>query len=294
MKWKQSAITIAGGNQPGRDVHQLFWPQGIYIDSDRTIYVADYGNNRIIEWKSNAEKGVIMAGRSGFGAGNNQLNQATDVIFDEKDHFLLICDWGNKRVVRKSDDNEEILISDIGCYGLTTDKDGNLYVSDQEKDDVKQWKKGENVGRIVAGGNGKGHRDHQLNWPTFIFVDQEYSLYISDSNNHRVMKWKKDSKWGSVVAGGFGRGDSLSQLSNPQAIFVDQFQNIYVADFGNHRIMCWKRGNRVGFIVVGGNGQGEDQNQFDGPIGLSFDSEMNLFVVDHRNNRVQKFLLDSQ
>ena len=110
MKWKQSAITIAGGNQPGRDVHQLFWPQGIYIDSDRTIYVADYGNNRIIEWKSNAEKGVIMAGRSGFGAGNNQLNQATDVIFDEKDHFLLICDWGNKRVVRKSDDNEEILI----------------------------------------------------------------------------------------------------------------------------------------------------------------------------------------
>ncbi len=55
------------------------------------------------------------------------------------------------------------------------DKDGSLYVSDQKKYEVRRWKRGDQHGTIVAGGNGKGD---QLNYSANIFVDEDYSLYV--------------------------------------------------------------------------------------------------------------------
>ncbi|CAF4773431.1 unnamed protein product, partial [Rotaria sp. Silwood2] len=91
------------------------------------------------------------------------------------------------------------------------DNDGDLYVSDIEKHEVRRWKKGQRDGTIIAGGNGKGCQLNQLDSPTHIFVDQDYAIYISDENNHRVMKWMKGAKEGIVVAGGQGEGDDLTQ-----------------------------------------------------------------------------------
>ncbi|CAF4472792.1 unnamed protein product, partial [Adineta steineri] len=44
------------------------------------------------------------------------------------------------------------------------DKHGFLYVSDQEKNEVRRWKMGEynNEGIVVAGGNEKGTQLNQL------------------------------------------------------------------------------------------------------------------------------------
>ena len=71
------------------------------------------------------------------------------------------------------------------------DKDGSIYVSDY-KNEVRRWKRGEEKGTIVAGGNGKGNQLNQLHHPAFIFVDQDSSVYVSDRDNHRVVKWNKD------------------------------------------------------------------------------------------------------
>ena len=74
------------------------------------------------------------------------------------------------------------------------DKDGSIYVVDSKKNEVKRWKRGEEKGIIVAGGNGEGDQLNQFNRPTRIFVDENYSLYVSDAHNYRVMKWLKDAK----------------------------------------------------------------------------------------------------
>ncbi len=34
----------------------------MFIDDDQTIYVADLGNHRIVEWKSDATNGQVVAG----------------------------------------------------------------------------------------------------------------------------------------------------------------------------------------------------------------------------------------
>jgi sugar lactone lactonase YvrE len=275
-----------------KGLNQLFDPCGVYIDNDQTIYVADTDNHRIMEWKNDVNNGRIVAGGNRKGNRNTQLNYPTKVIVEKENDSLIICDQGNRRVVRWPRRNGQIgetIISNINCRDLTMDNDGYLYVSDIEKHEVRRWKIGETGGTIVAGGNGQGDRFDQLNYPEYIFIDQDHSVYVSDCLNHRVMKWVKGAKEGIIVAGGQGQGNGLRQLSSPGGIIVDQLGNIYVADFSNHRVMRWLKGVDQGTIVVGGNGEGKQSNQFNIPIDLSFDRENNLYVADWSNRRVQKF-----
>ncbi len=269
----------------------------MFIDDDKTIYVADWENDRIVEWKSDANNGQIVAGGNGEGNRNDQLNEPTEVIVDKGTDSLIVCDQDNRRVVRwprRNGRTGETLISNIDCHDLIMDNDGYLYVSDWAKDEVRRWKMGEKNGTIVAGGNGPGNRLDQLNYPGYIFIDEDHSVYVSDINNNRVMKWVKDAKEGIVVAGGQGQGNGLRQLSDPRGIIVDQLGSVYVADEGNDRVIRWLKGAQEGTIVVGGNGGGEEPNQFNYPFDLSFDRQNNLYVVDCWNHRVQKFDIDSK
>jgi sugar lactone lactonase YvrE len=290
--WKQDGVTIAGGNGPGNQLNQLSGPWSMSIDDDQTIYIADYANHRIVEWKKNATNGRIVAGENSPGNRNDQLTGPTKVIVDKQNDSLIIFDSFNRRVVRwprQNGQSGKVLISNIAGLDLIMDNDGYLYVSDVDNHEVRRWKLGETERIIVAGGNGQGDCLDQLSFPYNIFIDEDHSVYVSDFNNHRVMKWLKGAKEGIAVAGGQGEGNSLRQLTDPLGIIVDQFGSVYVADQGNHRVMRWLKGAEEGSIVVGGNGEGVQSNQFNLPCALSFDRENNLYVVDHGNHRVQKF-----
>ncbi len=279
---------MAGGNGRGNQLNQLYFPFSICLDDDQTIYIADWGNHRIVEWKCNATNGRIVADGNG---GGYQLNYPINVIIDKKKNSFIISDPNNKRVIQLSrQDNTidaEIIMKDIDCWGLTMDKNGSLYVSDYKKNKVRSWEGEDKNGTKVPDRKREGDHPNQLNYPTYIFVDKDDSLYVSDVGNHRVMKWL--TKEGIVVAGGNGNGDSLTQLSYPRGLIVDPLGQIYVADSNNHRVMRWCKGAKEGTIVVGGNGKGQQSNQFNLPSGLSFDQQGNLYVVDRFNNRIQKF-----
>ena len=287
---------MAGGNGQGNGTDQLPWPHGLYVDDDETVYVAEWWNNhRIVEWKRGATSGRVAAGGNGQGNGANQLYRPTDVVVDKERDSLIICDEGNRRVVRwprQNGTSGETIISNIDCRGLTMDETGYFYVADFEKDEVRRYRMGESERTVVAGGNGRGSRLDQLSSPLYVFVDRDHSVYVSDRNNHRVMKWEEDAKEGIVVAGGQGQGNSLSQLIRPEVVVVDRLGTVYVADRTNNRIMRWRKGDAQGSVIAGGNGQGGQSNQLICPVGLSFDRHGNLYVVDTDNHRVQKFIIE--
>ncbi|CAF5057695.1 unnamed protein product, partial [Rotaria sp. Silwood1] len=279
----------------GSETNQLYGPFGLYVDDDQTIYVADQGNHRIMEWKSGATNGKVVAGGNGQGNGAHQLNYPSDVIIDKESDSLIISDCVNRRVVRwprRNGTRGETIISNISYSGLTMDDNGSLYVTDNGKNEVRRYKIGDTQGTVVAGGNGKGNHLDQLSNPSYVFVDRDHSVYVSDSGNQRVMKWEERAKQGIVVAGGQGEGNSLTQLNNPQGVVVDQLGTVYVAEWMNHRIMRWPKGAVQGSVIVGGNGYGAQSNQLAYPIGLSFDRHGNLYAVDYANHRVQKFNIE--
>ncbi len=295
-RWVQNGTTIAEGNGAGDGLNQLYNPQSVYVDDDQTIYVADYGNRRIVEWKYGATSGQVVAGGNGSGNRTDQLSGPRYVIVDKKKDCLVICDQSNKRVVRwprRNGTSGQIISSNITCWGLTLDSNGCLYVSDYQKHEVRRWREGDTVGTVVAGGNGAGDRLNQLYNPTYIFVDQNNSVYVSDKDNHRVMKWIEGGKEGIIVAGGHSQGNNLTQLSSPYGIVVDQLGTVYVADYGNHRVMRWPKGATQGSIIAGENEAGGQANRFNRPINLSFDRQGNLYVADMSNHRIQRLNIHS-
>jgi sugar lactone lactonase YvrE len=290
-KWAENGVTVAGGHGEGNALRQLKYPAGFYVDDNQTIYIADWGNSRILQWKYGATSGQIVAGGKGTGSGSHQLYHPTDVILDRETNGLLICDKYNRRVMkwpREDGTKGEVIINKIDCWGLALDSHRFIYVSDYKKHEVRRYRIGETNGIVVAGGNGQGDRFDQFNEPTYLFVDQDQTVYVSDHENHRVMKWVKGAKEGVLVAGGQSRNSDLTNLFYPNGVFVDSLGAVYVADLG-HRVMRWRENETRGTEIVGGNGRGEKENQLYHPIGLSFDQYGNLYVADERNYRIQKF-----
>ncbi|CAF3815768.1 unnamed protein product, partial [Rotaria sordida] len=295
-KWQQNGLTVAGGNGQGNGINQLSVPLGLYVDDDQTVYVADRGNDRIMEWKWGATSGQVVVGGNEVGDEAHHLINPMDVIVDKEKDRLITCDRSDNAVVgwpRRNGTSGEIIISNIDCVGLTMDENGSLYVAGDLTHGVKRYRRGESKGIVVAGGNGKGNNLNQFDFLRCVFVDQDHSVYVSDKVNHRVMKWMEGAKQGIVVAGGQGQGNGLTQLSNPYGVVVDQLGTVYVTDMGNNRIMRWPKGATQGSVIVDGNNKGEQLSQLNRPAGLSFDRHGNLYVVNLGNDRVQKFNIES-
>ena len=126
---------MAGGNGHGNEINQLYYPTGMYIDDDQTIYVADYYNHRIVEWKKGASIGQVVAGGKGAGNRNDQLSSPTIVTVDKENDSLIICDSGNRRVVRWSRHNgskwEKQSFRILSLHtGMAIDNNGYVYLSD--------------------------------------------------------------------------------------------------------------------------------------------------------------------
>ncbi|CAF4987288.1 unnamed protein product [Rotaria magnacalcarata] len=295
--WSQNGVTVAGGHGEGGATNQFFYPWGLFVDDDQTVVIADFFNDRIVQWKNgNTTNGQVVAGGKGQGNRLNQLNRPRGVLVDKATDSLIICDWGNQRVVRWSrrsgTTQGEILIGNINCYGLAMDEQRYLYVSNHAKHEVRRYKFGENNGTLVAGGNGAGVGLNQLNYPTFLFVDREQNVYVSEWQNHRVMKWVEGAKEGVLVAGGKGAGSALTKLDIPLGLFVDTLGTVYVVDEANHRVTRWTQGATQGTVIAGGNAYGARANQLTSPIGLSVDRHGNLYVADSRNDRIQRFSIE--
>ncbi|CAF5162260.1 unnamed protein product, partial [Rotaria sp. Silwood1] len=117
-QWQQNGITVAGGNQQDNGINQLSHPHSLYVDDDQTIYVADTFNDRIVEWKQGATNGQVVAGGNGQGSGDHELSNPSDVIIDKERDSLIICDYGNQRVVRwprRNGTSGETIISNMTC-----------------------------------------------------------------------------------------------------------------------------------------------------------------------------------
>ena len=300
LKWIANGTTIAGGNGRGSELNQFAHPYEIALvanDGDGenvTIYIADRYNHRIMRWKANENQGQIVAGNNGGGNRINQLNYPTDVIVSKRNNdSLIICDQGNKRILRWSltnQLNQQIIIASISCWSLFMDEDENLYISDSENNEITGWTyEGDNRTLI----SGRNDQENNLQEPSFVFVDDRHSVYLSDWGNHRIIKWKKHVSEGLVVVGGQGWGLADEQLNYPQGLFVDQLGTLIVIDGGNSRIMRWCAGCKQGEVLLGRNGRGSQPNQFNDPKGLAFDKQKNIYIVDRDNHRVLKFCVDT-
>ncbi|CAF1096835.1 unnamed protein product [Rotaria sordida] len=56
-QWEQHGVIVAGGYGEGNGTNQFKSPEGLFVDDEENLYIADELNHRIIKWKAHATIG---------------------------------------------------------------------------------------------------------------------------------------------------------------------------------------------------------------------------------------------
>ena len=261
-------------------------PSGLAFDSAGNLWVADYGNNRVLEFLKGTgfttdEAATLVLGQSSF---TTATSGDTAVTFSHPE-------------------------------GIAFEPNGNLWVADQGNNRVIGFSKGSGfttgeaavavLGQSSLTGSGTGDSNIRMNNPSEIAFDSAGDMWVADKTNNRVIEFTAPftiGKAASLVLGqssGFnnnGAGDTQTDLTNPQGIAFDSAGNLWVADEGNNRIMEFAKGsgfvgNQAATLVLGQSSyttatSGDSANGLSSPTGVTFDTSGNLWVADDSNNRV--------
>jgi DNA-binding beta-propeller fold protein YncE len=82
--------------RPGNSSAQLFYPQGVTMDSFGNLYVADTSNHRIQMFCPDAVFGTTVAGTGQLGNENDQLHFPYDVILDSQLNLYVADTWNSR------------------------------------------------------------------------------------------------------------------------------------------------------------------------------------------------------
>lgn len=241
---KAGTFLARWGGEPSSQEGQFYYPRGLAVGPDDVVYVADSGNNRV--QKFDLEGNVQKAwGKFGFAWRGADMGR-----FDVP-------------------------------WGLTTDQDGNVYVSDTSNSRIQKFQAD---GQPLLKWGRDGSFDGAFFFPRGVAVDFVGNIYVADESNNRIQKFDTRgsflTKWGR-------EGSGPGQFKSPWGIACDALGNVYVVDSGNHRIQKFD-GNGTFLCSFGNRGKTEGQLNF--PYGIAVDKEGCVFVVDSGNNRVLKYL----
>ncbi len=179
-------------------------------------------------------------------------------------------------------------------YGIVHDWSSNIfYITDQNNHRVMSYLSNSTSGTVVAGNNGQGITNTQLNYPLGIYFDSSSnSLLIVNYGAQNVVRWILSATSWTLLVGTTGVSGSLStSLLHPFDVTCDSMGNVYVADSGNHRIQFYFSGQSNGTTIAGvTNTMGNTSTLLNQPTSIVVDSQFNIYVVDYGNSRIQQFL----
>ena len=252
--------------------------------------MADFGNNRIQQWFSNATVGITVVGITGLCISTNlsTLCSPRSIYVDEQQNLYIgeirgIMKW------RMGDAEGEFLNGSFSISpwsNIEMDADGNLYASTSSySNSVLMWSSVNAIPVIVAGGNGAGLASSQLVNPVGFFIDfRTKTMYIANSQVNTIVSWKMNETTGRLVVGqNNSAGSGLSSLRNPRDVRLDPYGNMYIADTGNFRVvmLCANSLNTDFRMII--------ESGISSPQSLAFDSQLNIHVSDSTQNRVVKY-----
>jgi uncharacterized protein (TIGR03437 family) len=312
-----------GGDGGAASSAYLSHPEGLTIDANGNLLIADTGNNRIRKWTPAGLISTIAGNGTGGPALAGELNGPSSLATDSRGS-VYIADTQNGAVEKIVGGPVPVVASQanfapcnvvdptdvIGFTptGVAVDSSGNIFISDVSVSRILEVSGGKI--KAIAGnpngcfpsgfaGDGGPALSAALNNPSGIAVDSSGNVYFSDSGNNRVRKISGGNIATFAGSGGYGyTGDNApaanAGLANPQGLWMDGKGNLYIADTGNHRV---RMVNPAGIITtVAGNGLATFSGDggtpvlasLNSPQGVAVDKLGNIFISDTGNNRIRE------
>lgn len=248
LRWNQTGVVVAGTAE-GNDADELKNPTCLYVDDNDDVYICDFANNRIQKWSPCETSGETVAGSSSGGAGS------TSILLDEPEDLVF-------------------------------DRNGFMYVADNENHRVQRFPPNSNIGTRVAGNGVKTTTLTSLDHLTAVDVDNSSNIYILDIHNERVVSWGPNATAGTLLI------DSAT-LKNAQDMILspNSPNQVYISDPGNDKIYLWSFGASSPALTLSAVGTGT--STLVDPKGMVFDPYGNLYVADFGNDRVVMYCANS-
>jgi sugar lactone lactonase YvrE len=217
------------------------------------VYIADTGNNRVVEVSSSGVQTVVSA--TGL---KSPQGVAVDAAGD-----LFISDTGNNRVVEVSSSGVQSTLPFTGLdgpEGIGVDASGNVYVADSGNDRVVELTSG-GIQSVVA---------TPVPNPTGLSVDAAGDIFLADQNDNRIVE---------VSAEGVSSVVSTQRGGTPLGVAVGPGGTVYAAyTFDNDVVRVTPSGTATTVLSTGLNH----------PEGLAADPQADIYIADTGNNRVVK------
>ena len=287
---------VAGGDSGGVGADSLCNPMAAAVDSAGHLYVADAGNNRVLEYDD------PFGAESPFGLSANR-------VFGQTNSFTTTgCDLGSDTI-----NDSTMCMPD----GLALDTTGDLFVSDQGNNRVLEFNQPLATPNLVTGAgdtvadnvfgqggifttgecNGLGAPNADtLCAPGGLAVDGIGDLFVADTSNSRVLEFNQPLGSLNPVTGAgdttadrvFGQGASGTSFATqvcassaappapsatgmclPVGVTLDATGNLLVADAFNNRVLEYNNplaapnpasgvGDATADLVLGQGASGSD------------------------------------
>ena len=309
-------ITNAANNGGTPTKDGLKYPAGVAIDKFSNLYVADFSNNRVLEY--NTPLGATAVAGSG--------DTTADHVWGQGGSFTTAtCDGGGVSAASL-------------CFPakVTLDGSANLYISTFSDNRVLEYNEGTNppanltANRVfgqttfTASGCNLGANTPTaatLCEPSGLATDLAGDLFILDADNNRVLKYITPLTASATEGSGDTTADVVlgqpnfvhgqvnlvdeSSLDLPRQIAVDSSNHLYVADASNNRVLGWRNASgfsngapadlvigQADFLSAGINRTGASTPTASTlwlPYGVAVDAAGDLYVADDLNNRILEF-----
>ncbi len=285
----QPNFTSNTDNNGGVSAKSLYAPTGVAVAPNGEVYVADYGNSRVLHF---------LAGST-----------TADRVYGQPDATTNTANTGGI--------NDKTLNFPIG---VAVDTNGDLYIADTFNNRVLHYPAGSTTADRVYGQassftsstpNYNGISQNSLFHPYSLVVESNGGLYIADTGNQRILHYPAGSISADRVYGQLNDfstavankgGASSDSLSGVTGLVLDSSGGLYAADATNNRVLHYPAGSTTADRVYGqlndftsyaANIITVSRNSLYNPFGVALDSGGELYISDNKNNRILHYPVGS-
>jgi DNA-binding beta-propeller fold protein YncE len=290
------------GSGPGSNPDQFRDNREATVSQDgQTVWVAEYGNDRIAVWSESNDVWSNQAAFGSTGSGVNEFYGPLGVACSADKRTVWVADTFNLRVSIWTQNggvwsNQTTIATGQGQGIAVSADEQTFWLAHYGNHLVSVWtKSGATWNLQTTFGSGPGGGASQFNQPVGVAVSADgQTVWVCDRGNHRISIWTKTGGTWSNQATFGSLGSGPDQLNVPQglAIAADE-QTVWVADYNNHRVSVWTKTNGVwGNLTTFGTGPGSGETQLDRPPGIAVSADgETAFVAEWIHSRVSVWAL---